>query len=80
MAKRPGRGFLGCLLDLNLSGPTNDRAGVPQYLRVAAGVDLGVSVCCEMVEDIRHVSEHVQLVHMNLRITANGSTLFEMNS
>jgi hypothetical protein len=52
----------------------------PQYLWVAAGVDLGVSVRCEMVQDIRHVFKHVQLVHMNLCITAEESTLSEMNS
>ena len=77
--KSSEREFLRCLLDLNLLGPTKNRTDVSQYLWVAAGMDLGVSVRGEMVEDIRHVSKHIHLVHMNLCIRAGRrSTLFEM--
>lgn len=78
--KSSKREFLSCLLDLNLSGPTENRTDVSQYLGVAAGMDLGVSVRGEMVEDIRHVSKHIHLVHMNLCRRADRSTSFEMQS
>lgn len=78
--KSSKREFLSCLLDLNLSGPTKNRTDVSQYLWVAAGMDLGVSVRGEMVENIRHVSKHIHLVHMNLCIRAERSTSFEMQS
>ena len=34
---------------------------------MAARVDLRAAVCGEVMKNVRHVSKHVQLIHVNLR-------------
>lgn len=36
------------------------------YLWMPTRMDLGVAVCREMVKNVRHVSKHIQLIHVNL--------------
>lgn len=42
-------------------------------------MDLAATVCREMMKNVRHVSKHVEFVHMNLRKITCISILFELH-